>query len=91
MAIKGKPRFADFDLMPLNWGAHFSPWVAAMAKAYPLLEKVYLKRMTVTDDDLVLLSESFPCFKELVLVCCEGFGTSGLAAVASRCRCYIFF
>ncbi|KAI9106796.1 hypothetical protein K1719_022324 [Acacia pycnantha] len=86
VAIKGKPRFADFDLMPINWGALFSPWVAAMAKAYPWLEKVYLKRMTVTDEDLVLLSESFPCFKELVLVCCEGFGTSGLAAVAGRCR-----
>lgn len=86
VVIKGKPRFADFDLMPPGWGAHFSPWVTAMAKAYPCLEKVYLKRMSVTDDDLVLLAESFPCFKELVLVCCEGFGTSGLAAVASKCR-----
>ncbi|KAF7829982.1 transport inhibitor response 1-like protein [Senna tora] len=86
VAIKGKPRFADFDLMPVNWGAHFSPWVTAMAKAYPWLEKVYLKRMSVTDGDLVLLAESFPCLKELVLVCCEGFRTSGLAAVASKCR-----
>ncbi|KAJ7965777.1 transport inhibitor response 1-like protein [Quillaja saponaria] len=85
VAIKGKPRFADFDLMPPNWGAHFSPWASAMATAYPWLEKVYLKRMSVTDDDLVLLSESFPGFKELVLVCCEGFGTSGLAVVASKC------
>ena len=84
--IKGKPRFADFDLMPPNWGAHFSPWVTAMAGAYPWLEKLYLKRMSVTDDDLVLLAESFAGFKELVLVCCEGFGTSGLAAVAGKCR-----
>ncbi|KAG6591688.1 Transport inhibitor response 1-like protein, partial [Cucurbita argyrosperma subsp. sororia] len=83
--IKGKPRFADFNLMPPNWGAHFSPWVAAMAKSYPWLETVYLKRMSVTDDDLALLADSFPGFKELVLFCCEGFGTSGIAVVASRC------
>uniref|UniRef100_A0A2C9U0P0 F-box domain-containing protein n=1 Tax=Manihot esculenta TaxID=3983 RepID=A0A2C9U0P0_MANES len=86
VTLKGKPRFADFNLMPPNWGAHFAPWVSAMAEAYPWLEKVHLKRMTVTDDDLALLAESFFGFKELVLVCCDGFGTSGLAVVASRCR-----
>lgn len=42
--------------------------------------------MSVTDDDLSLLADSFAGFKELVLVCCEGFGTPGLAAVASKCR-----
>ncbi|GAV66803.1 hypothetical protein CFOL_v3_10313, partial [Cephalotus follicularis] len=86
VVLKGKPRFADFNLMPPNWGAHFAPWVLAMAKAYPGLEKVCLKRMSVTDDDLALLAGSFPGFKELVLVCCDGFGTSGLAVVASKCR-----
>ncbi|KAF8404677.1 hypothetical protein HHK36_009565 [Tetracentron sinense] len=86
LVLKGKPRFADFNLVPLNWGAHFTPWVTAMAEAYPWLEKVYLKRMSVTDEDLALLAQSFPGFKELVLVCCDGFGTSGLALVASKCR-----
>lgn len=87
VVLKGKPRFADFNMMPPNWGAHFAPWVTAMAAAYPtLLEKVYLKRMTVTDDDLAILAHSFPSFKELVLVCCDGFGTSGLALVACKCR-----
>ncbi|KAJ1389366.1 Leucine-rich repeat, cysteine-containing subtype [Sesbania bispinosa] len=86
VTIKGKPRFADFDLMPLNWGAHFTPWANAFAKAYPFLEKVHLKRMSITDHDLLLLADSFPNFKELVLVCCEGFGISGLATVASKCR-----
>lgn len=86
VSIKGKPRFADFNLMPHNWGAHFAPWVVAMAKAYPWLEKIYLKRMSVTDEDLVLIAESFPNFKELVLVCCDGFGTTGLAIVANKCR-----
>ncbi|KAG7966494.1 hypothetical protein I3843_08G054100 [Carya illinoinensis] len=86
VSIKGRPRFADFNLMPIDWGAHFTPWVTAMASAYPWLEKVYLKRMSVTDDDLALLAESFPSFKELVIVCCDGFSTSGLAIVASDCR-----
>lgn len=86
LVLKGKPRFADFNLMPPSWGAHFKPWVAAISLAYPGLEKVYLKRMSVTDDDLALLAHSFPSFKELVLVCCDGFGTSGLAVIASKCR-----
>ncbi|EOY15386.1 Auxin F-box protein 5 isoform 2 [Theobroma cacao] len=83
--LKGKPRFADFNLMPPDWGAHFNPWALALAKAYPWLEKVYLKRMSVTDDDLATLAESFSGFKELVLVCCDGFGTSGLAIFVSKC------
>lgn len=86
LVLKGKPRFADFNLMPPDWGAFFSPWVITMAKSYPWLEKLYLKRMSVTDRDLTLLSESFPSFKELVLVCCDGFGTRGLAILARKCR-----
>ncbi|CAL5348863.1 unnamed protein product [Camellia sinensis] len=85
VTVKGKPRFADFNLMPPNWGAHFTPWVTAMAYSYRALEKLCLKRMSVKDEDLELLAH-FPCFKELVLVCCDGFGTSGLAVVASKCR-----
>lgn len=86
VVLKGKPRFADFNLMPPDWGAHFGPWVCVLANAYPWLEKVYLKRMSITDDDLALLAESFSGFKELTLVCCEGFGTCGLAFIASKCR-----
>ncbi|CDP11468.1 unnamed protein product [Coffea canephora] len=93
VAIKGKPRFADFSLLPADWGANFTPWVNSMAgayrgldKVYRGLEKVYLKRMSVADEDLAVLAHSFPNFKELVLVCCDGFGTNGLAIVASECR-----
>lgn len=86
VTIKGKPRFADFGLLPQDWGAHFKPWVSAMATAYRALEKIHLKRMSITDDDLAMLAHSFPNFKELVLVCCEDFGTSGLAVIASECR-----
>ncbi|RZC55609.1 hypothetical protein C5167_014459 [Papaver somniferum] len=86
LVLKGKPRFADFQLVPQNWGAHFTPWVTEMSLAYPWLEKICLKRMSISDDDLSLIANSFTGFKELVLVCCEGFGTSGLAIVASKCR-----
>ncbi|XP_021740310.1 transport inhibitor response 1-like protein [Chenopodium quinoa] len=84
--IKGKPRFADFGLMPMNWGAHSTRWLSAFSQAYPWLEKIHLKRMTVTDFDLELISKSLSSLKELILVCCEAFGTSGLAVLASKCR-----
>ncbi|XP_008812967.2 transport inhibitor response 1-like protein [Phoenix dactylifera] len=86
VVLKGKPRFADFNLVPNNWGAHFQPWVSAMAAAYPWLEKLCLKRMSVADSDLSLLAHSFPNFKELSLICCEGFSTAGLAVIAEKCR-----
>ncbi|WOL09437.1 hypothetical protein Cni_G18190 [Canna indica] len=86
LVLKGRPRFADFNLVPLGWGARFSPWVAAMATSYPWLERVCLKRMTVSDADLSLLARSFNSFRDLTLICCDGFGTPGLAAVAEFCR-----
>ncbi|KAG9450772.1 hypothetical protein H6P81_010737 [Aristolochia fimbriata] len=86
VVLKGKPRFADFDLVPEKWGAFFRPWAAAMGVAYPRLEKLCLKRMTVTNEDLSLVASSLPMFRELVLICCDGFGTIGLAEVASKCR-----
>lgn len=72
--------------MPVDWGAHFTPWVSSLAQAYPWLEKLHLKRMTVTDDNLAVIADSFAGFRELLLVCCEGFGTPGLAAIAAKCR-----
>ncbi|BAF10097.1 Os02g0759700 [Oryza sativa Japonica Group] len=86
VVLKGKPRFADFSLVPYGWGAYVSPWVAALGPAYPHLERICLKRMTVSNDDLALIAKSFPLFKELSLVCCDGFSTLGLAAIAERCR-----
>ncbi|KAK1302811.1 Transport inhibitor response 1-like protein [Acorus calamus] len=87
VSLKGKPRFADFNLLPPGWGAHFGPWAFAFVAAYHTsLEKLCLKRMSVTDDDLSLLAHSLPSFRELVLVCCDGFGTSGLAVLAAKCK-----
>ncbi|XP_068637975.1 transport inhibitor response 1-like protein [Aristolochia californica] len=86
VVLKGKPRFADFDLVPEKWGAFFRPWAVAMGAAYPRLENLCLKRMRVTNEDLSIVARSLPMFKELVLICCDGFGTIGLAEVASTCR-----
>ncbi|GFS35509.1 chloroplast sensor kinase [Actinidia rufa] len=54
-----------------------------MAQSHRALEKLCLKCMLVTEEDLELLA-SFPSFRELVLICCDGFGTSGLAVVSTR-------
>ncbi|XP_074563396.1 transport inhibitor response 1-like protein isoform X2 [Curcuma longa] len=86
MVLKGRPRFDDFNLVPPGWGARFSPWATAMTAAYPWFERVCLKRITVSDADLALLARSFPSFRDLTLICCDGFGTTGLAAVAELCR-----
>lgn len=66
------------------------PWIEAMAKSYPGLEELRLKRMVVSDESLELLSRAFPNFKALVLVSCEGFTTDGLASIAANCRSVAF-
>ncbi|XP_042517083.1 protein TRANSPORT INHIBITOR RESPONSE 1-like [Macadamia integrifolia] len=86
VSMKGKPHFADFNLVPQGWGGFLYPWVAAMAQAYPWLEELRLKRMVVTDDTLELISRSFKNFEVLVLSSCEGFTTDGLASIAANCR-----
>ncbi|XP_059639742.1 protein AUXIN SIGNALING F-BOX 2 [Cornus florida] len=86
LTLKGKPHFADFNLVPHDWGGFVCPWIEAMAKRGINLEELRLKRMVVSDESLELLSRSFLNFKSLVLVSCEGFTTQGLAAIASNCR-----
>ncbi|KAF2301819.1 hypothetical protein GH714_029550 [Hevea brasiliensis] len=87
IALKGKPHFADFNLVPHEWGGFVYPWIEAFARNRVGLEELRLKRMVVSDDSLELLSRSFANFKSLVLVSCEGFTTDGLAAIAANCRC----
>ncbi|KAF3783474.1 AUXIN SIGNALING F-BOX 3 protein [Nymphaea thermarum] len=86
LTLKGKPHFADFNLVPYDWGGQVYPWIEAMAKSYPCLEEIRLKRMVVSDESLELLSRSFPNFKSLVLISCDGFTTEGIAAIAAHCR-----
>ncbi|KAJ7529320.1 hypothetical protein O6H91_15G044600 [Diphasiastrum complanatum] len=85
MTLKGRPRFADFNLFPQDWGAYLHPWVVTMAARYPWLEELRLKRMTVSDECLVMLAHAFPNFRVLVLTSCDGFSTDGLAAIAGHC------
>ncbi|GAV86232.1 hypothetical protein CFOL_v3_29665 [Cephalotus follicularis] len=84
--LKGKPHFADFNLVPEGWGAYVYPWIEIMSTSYPWLEEIRLKRMVVSDESLELISKSFKNFKVLVLSSCEGFSTVGLAAIAANCR-----
>nr|ACX31301.2 transport inhibitor response 1 [Dimocarpus longan] len=84
--MKGKPHFADFNLVPDGWGGYVYPWIAVTASGYPWLEEIRLKRMVVTDETLELIAKSFKSFKVLVLSSCEGFSTHGLGAIASNCR-----
>ncbi|KAJ6812840.1 uncharacterized protein M6B38_145890 [Iris pallida] len=86
LVLKGKPRFADFGLVPPEWGARLGPWVSAAAPAYPCLQRLCLKRMTVSDSDLGLVARSCPGFRELSVLCCDGFTSAGLAVVAANCR-----
>lgn len=86
VSLKGKPHFADFNLVPEGWGGYAYPWILAMSEAYPWLEELRLKRMVVTDESLELISKSFKNFRVLVLSSCEGFTTDGLAAIAANCR-----
>ncbi|XP_028788705.1 protein AUXIN SIGNALING F-BOX 2 [Neltuma alba] len=86
VTLKGKPRFSDFNLVPPNWGADIHSWLMVFEKKYPLLQELRLKRMTVTDESLEFLSLSFPNFKALSLLSCDGFSTDGLAAIATNCK-----
>jgi hypothetical protein len=86
LTVKGKPHFADFNLVPPDWGGYAGPWIEAAARRCMALEELRMKRMVVLDENLELLARSFPRFKALVLISCEGFSTDGLAAIASHCK-----
>uniref|UniRef100_A0A5B6YP62 F-box domain-containing protein n=1 Tax=Davidia involucrata TaxID=16924 RepID=A0A5B6YP62_DAVIN len=86
VTLKGKPRFSDFNLVPQNWGADIHLWLVVFASAYPFLEELKLKRMTISDESLEFLATSFPNFKALSLLSCDGFSTDGLAAIATHCK-----
>ncbi|XWS12735.1 hypothetical protein CRYUN_Cryun37aG0116100 [Craigia yunnanensis] len=86
VALKGKPRFSDFNLVPENWGADIHAWLVVFASRYPFLEELRLKRMAISDESLEFLAVSFPNFKALSLLSCDGFSTNGLAAIATHCK-----
>ncbi|KAF9607186.1 hypothetical protein IFM89_033393 [Coptis chinensis] len=86
VTLKGKPRFLDFNLVPPNYGADIHPWLGIFASSYPFLEELRLKRMVISDESLEFLSQSFPNFRALSLVSCEGVSTDELLAIATHCK-----
>lgn len=86
VTLKGKPRFSDFNLVPDDWGADIHAWLVVFAAKYPFLEELRLKRMAVSDESLEFLAASFPNFKSLSLLSCDGFSTNGLAAITTHCK-----
>nr|KAJ0212569.1 hypothetical protein LSAT_V11C400224870 [Lactuca sativa] len=58
VTLKGKPRFSDFNLVPEDWGADVHPWLSVLAKAYPFLEELRLKRMAVVNSSIFALSNT---------------------------------
>jgi transport inhibitor response 1 len=87
--VKGKPHFADFGLLPDNWGADAAHWVAAAApdhdKCWQHLEELSFKRMLVTDECLHKIAAHFPNLKVLRMNKCDGFSTTGLEAITQAC------
>ncbi|KAJ8544124.1 hypothetical protein K7X08_028635 [Anisodus acutangulus] len=61
-----------------------------MAKTYPFLEEIRVKRMVVSNESLELVAKAFKDLKVLVLDSCQGFTTHGLAAIAAHCRSSIY-
>ncbi|XP_059659782.1 protein TRANSPORT INHIBITOR RESPONSE 1-like [Cornus florida] len=86
VTLKGKPRFSDFNLVPQDWGADIHSWLVVFARAYPFLEELRLKRMAVSDKSLEFLATSFPNFRALSLLSCDGFSTDGLASISTHCK-----
>ncbi|XP_062179805.1 coronatine-insensitive protein homolog 1b isoform X2 [Phragmites australis] len=87
LAVKGKPRASMYGLIPDDWGAYARPWVAELAAPLECLKAFHLRRMVVTDDDLVeLVRARGHMLQELKLDKCTGFSTDGLRLVARSCR-----
>nr|KAJ0211977.1 hypothetical protein LSAT_V11C400194150 [Lactuca sativa] len=66
VTLKGKPRFSDFNLVPEDWGADVNPWLSVLAKAYPFLEELRLKRMGVCYSLQVVNSSIFALSNTLI-------------------------
>ncbi|XP_024362335.1 coronatine-insensitive protein homolog 1b [Physcomitrium patens] len=84
--IKGKPRAYEFGLLVESWGAHAGPWIEEIASVYPNLEGLALRRMDITDKDLMLLASRCPNLRKLKLHKCSGFSTRGLEFITRSCR-----
>ncbi|KAG6503187.1 hypothetical protein ZIOFF_035498 [Zingiber officinale] len=84
--VQEAPPFHRFQLGSTWLGRLLLPPTLRYGLISPCLERVCLKRMIVFDADLALLTHSFPSFRDLMLICCDGISTPGLAVIAKLCK-----
>lgn len=76
-----------FNLIPPDWGGYAKHWIREIAVNLPYLEFVHLRRMVVSDEDLLTLAkERRHMLRVLKLDTCSGFSTTGLEAITRSCR-----
>ncbi|XP_076885638.1 protein AUXIN SIGNALING F-BOX 2-like [Bidens hawaiensis] len=68
-----------------DWDVSVDRWVKTLRVKCPMLERLEVKGMVVTDESLAMIASGFPCFKALVLCKCEGFTIAGVKAVGANC------
>ncbi|KAF2299748.1 hypothetical protein GH714_003031 [Hevea brasiliensis] len=78
VTLKGKPRFADFNLMPPNWGPTsrpgFLPWLRRTRGSRRQLRVLDLIESEVSDDEVDWISffpESATCLESLIFDCVD--------------------
>lgn len=69
-----------------DWGGSVDLWIKTLSKECCNLEKLRLKRMVVSDQNLEMVSNCFRKFKALSLRSCSGFTIAGLIHIASNCE-----
>lgn len=67
--VKGKPRAVEFGLLVDNWGGHAGQWVTEIVRAYPRLQLLHFRRMSVTDDDLEVIAAGLGPLLQVLLFC----------------------
>ncbi|KAH7436267.1 hypothetical protein KP509_05G011000 [Ceratopteris richardii] len=74
--LKGKPRASMFRLIPEDWGGHACPWISEIALNCRSLQSLHLRRMILSDKDLIMLGNSVGILFKFI----------NLIAIASTCR-----
>ncbi|KAI3668756.1 hypothetical protein L1987_88239 [Smallanthus sonchifolius] len=82
LTVKGKPRAAMFDLIPVDWGGFAAPWVQEISSSLNCIKSIHFRRMIVRDSDIELLTRTRGHeLRVLKLDLCSGFSTDGLLKI----------
>ena len=80
--LKGKPRAAMFNMIPDNLGGYAKPWISEILLNYQCLKSIHLRRMIVTNEDLITLAKvRGHMLQVLKLDKCSNFSPTGLEAI----------